>query len=297
MDRLTSMSVFVKVADLGSFASAAEAMRMSPQMVAKHVVMLEDRLGSTLINRTTRRQHLTDIGRAYYDRCRIILAETEDAELLAQQMRSQPRGLLRVTAPITFGNARFAPFVRGYLQTHPEMAIDLSLNDRNVDPLEDGFEVMVRLGEVDDASLIAHPLAPYRQIACASPAYIKRRGAPDTPAQLVDHECLAYAHWSPSMPCRWVFTGNGHRQEVKVSGRFRSNDWKTLLDAAIDGFGIVLGPEPVLAAHIEAGRLVPVLTRYEGPIRPMHVLHLQGRQPTAKVRSFVDAVIAEFGKA
>lgn len=295
MDRLTSMSVFVKVADLGSFASAAEALRMSPQMVAKHVVMLEDRLGSTLINRTTRRQHLTDVGRAYYDRCRIILAETEDAELLAQQMRSQPRGLLRVTAPVTFGHARLAPFVRRYLQTHPEMSIDLSLNDRNVDPLEDGFEVMLRLGDVDDASLVAYPLAPYRQIACASPAYIQRRGAPDTPTQLVDHECLAYAHWSPSMPCRWVFTGEGHRQEVKVSGRFRSNDWKTLLDAALDGFGIVLGPEPVLAPHIEAGLLVPVLTRYQGPIRPMHVLHLQGRQPTAKVRSFVDAVIAEFG--
>ncbi len=295
MDRLTSMAVFVKAADLGSFAAAAEAMGMSPQMVAKHVVFLEDRLGVALLHRTTRRQSLTDVGRTYYDRCKIVLAEAEAADSLAQDMRSQPKGILRVNAPMTFGSFSLAPFVTRYLARYPDMHIDLTLNDRFVDPLEDGFEVMVRIGEVEDGSLIAHPLAPYRLIACASPAYLERRGTPQTPTELEQHDCLAYAYWSPSIPCRWRFTRNGKTEEVRAEGRVRSNDWKALLHAAIEGYGVTLGPESALKSEISAGRLVRVLPDYEGPVRPMHVLYPAGRRPTVKVRSFVDAVVEEFG--
>ncbi len=156
MDRLTSMAVFVKASEVGSFAAAAEAMGMSPQMVAKHVVFLEDRLGTTLLHRTTRRQSLTDVGRAYYDRCKLVLAEAEAAETLAQDMRSLPSGVLRVNAPMTFGAFSLAPFVTRYLRRYPQMQIDLTLNDRFVDPLEEGFEVMVRIGEVEDTSLVTH---------------------------------------------------------------------------------------------------------------------------------------------
>ena len=155
MDRLTSMAVFVKSADLGSFAAAAEAMGMSPQMVAKHVVFLEDRLGAALLHRTTRRQSLTDVGRAYYDRCKLVLAEAEAADTIAQDMRSQPKGVLRVNAPMTFGSFTLAPFITRYLARYPDMQIDLTLNDRFVDPLEEGFDVMVRIGAVGDSSLIA----------------------------------------------------------------------------------------------------------------------------------------------
>ncbi|MFC3028743.1 LysR family transcriptional regulator [Roseomonas sp. CGMCC 1.13459] len=289
------MGVFVKAADLGSFAAAAEALGLSPQMVAKHVVFLEDRLGTTLLHRTTRRQSLTDIGRAYYDRCRHLLLEAEAAEALAQEMRSQPKGVLRVNAPMTFGAFSLAPFVTRYLARHPEMQIDLTLNDRFVDPLEEGFEVMLRIGEVQDAALVAHPLAPYRLIACAAPSYLAARGVPETPEELEQHDCLAYAYWSPSIPCRWVFTRDGKRVEVRATGRLRSNDWKTLLQAAIAGYGVTLGPEDVLASEIAAGRLVRVLPDHEGPTRPMHVLYAAGRRPTVKVRSFVDAVIEAFG--
>lgn len=295
MDRLTSMGVFVKAADLGSFAAAAEALGISPQMVAKHVMFLEDRLGTTLLNRTTRRQSLSDVGRAYYDRCKALLAEAEAADELAQEMRTQPKGVLRVNGPMTFGAYSLAPFVSRYLKRYPDMQIDLTLNDRFVDPLEEGFEVMVRVGEVDDASLIARPLAPYRLIACASPDYLAARGTPRTPSDLERHDCLPYAYWSPSIPCRWVFSRDGRTEEVRATGRVRSNDWKTLLRAATDGLGVTLGPETVLASEIEAGRLVRVLPDYEGPTRPMYVLYPAGRRPTVKVRSFVDAMVEEFG--
>lgn len=289
------MAVFVKATDLGSFAAAAEAMGMSPQMVAKHVVFLEDRLGAALLRRTTRRQSLTDVGRAYYDRCKLVLAEAEAADTLALDMRSRPEGMLRVNAPVTFGSFSLAPFVTRYLDRYPGMQIDLTLNDRFVDPLEEGFEVMVRIGEVDGSSLIAYPLAPYRLIACASPAYLERRGMPETPVDLERHNCLVYGYWSPSIPCRWRFSRDGKTEEIKASGRFRSNDWKALLHAALEGFGVTLGPESILKADIAAGRLVPVLPDYEGPARPMHVLHPAGRRPTVKLRSFIDAVIEEFG--
>lgn len=295
MDRLTSMAVFVKATEVGSFAAAAEAMGMSPQMVAKHVVFLEDRLGTTLLHRTTRRQSLTDVGRAYYDRCKLVLAEAEAAETLAQDMRSLPSGVLRVNAPMTFGAFSLAPFVTRYLRRYPQMQIDLTLNDRFVDPLEEGFEVMVRIGEVEDTSLVAHALAPYRLIACASPDYLAKRGTPRTPSEFQHHDCLAYAYWSPSIPCRWRFTRAGQVEEIQATGRIRSNDWKTLLHAAVEGYGITLGPEGVLNGEIAAGRLVRVLPDYEGPSRPMHVLYPAGRRPTVKVKSFIDAIVEEFG--
>lgn len=295
MDRLTSMAVFVKAADLGSFAGAAEAIGISSQMVAKHVVFLEDRLGTALLHRTTRRQSLTDVGRAFYDRCKLVLAEAEAAESLAQDMHAQAKGVLRVNAPMTFGAFNLAPFITDYLDRYPEMQIDLTLNDRFVDPLDEGFEVIVRIGDIDDTSLIAHPLAPYRLIACASPDYLARRGTPQTPSELEHHECLAYAYWSPSIPCRWLFSRDGKTEEVRTCGRIRSNDWKTLLHAALKGYGITLGPESVLTAEIAAGRLVRVLPDHEGPTRPMHVAYPAGRRPTFKIRSFVDAIVQRFG--
>jgi len=295
MDKLTSMAVFVRSAELGSFAAAAEALRMSPQMVAKHVAALESGLGMTLLNRTTRRQSLTDVGRAYFDRCKVVLIEVEAADQLAQTMKTQPKGVLRVSAPVTFGSFSMVPFVTRYLAQYPEMQVELSLNDRFVDPIEDGFEVMVRIGELVDSSLVARPLAPYSLIACASPAYLAERGVPQSPAELAGHDCLPYAYWSSSLPCRWSFSRNGRTEEVQANGRFRSNNWKALLDAAIDGFGITLGPTSVLAAEIAAGRLVRVLSDFEGPVRPMHVLYRADRKPTAKLRSFIDALIDAFG--
>lgn len=296
MDRLTSMGVFVKSADLGSFAAVAAALEMSPQMVAKHIASLESQLGTKLLNRTTRRQHLTDVGRAYYERCKRVLSEVEAADSLALDMHTQPKGVLRVSAPTTFGAFTMPAFVTQFLAQYPEMQVELSLDDRYVDPLEEGIEVMIRIGDLVDSSLIARELAPYRFIACASPHYLAQRGIPSTPEELIGHDCLSYSYSSPSPSCRWHFTRDGRKQEVHIDGRFRSNNWNALLHAATSGFGITLGPEIILANEVKAGRLVQILPEYEGPTRPMHAVYPPTRQPTAKLRSFVDALVAEFGQ-
>ncbi|MBV8048425.1 MAG: LysR family transcriptional regulator [Paludibacterium sp.] len=295
MDKLTSMRVFVKAVEQGSFAAAAESLALSPQMVARHVAQLEQHLGAALLNRTTRRQSLTDVGRAYVDRCRQILTEVEGADNIAREMLSQPRGVLRVCAPLTFGAHSLAPFVTDYLTRCPEVLIDLSLSDRLVDPLEEGFDLLVRIGDQLDPALVARPLAPYRLVACASPAYLARRGMPMHPAELTQHDCLPYANWMRSQSCRWVFSRDGVSEEVQINGRLRSDHWMVLLRAATAGFGITLGPEDVLASEIAAGRLVRVLPGYEGPARPMHVLYPANRRPTAALRSFVEAMTATFG--
>lgn len=295
MDRLTSMGVFVKAADLGSFAAAAEEMGLSPQMVAKHVARLEDRLGTTLLSRTTRRQSLTDVGREYYARCRQVLAEVAAADAVAQDLNREPRGVLRISAPVSFGTRAMGPVVTEYVAAYPEVEAEVILSDRFVDLAEDGIDVAIRIGAADAAGLIATPLKPYGLIACASPSYIAARGMPLEPEDLSAHECLDYAYWSPALPCRWIFSRGGLAREARVSGRLRSNDWGTLLHAAVAGRGIVLGPDLILAGEIAAGRLVRVLPDHEGPARPMHAMTLANRRATAKVRTFVDALVAAFG--
>jgi DNA-binding transcriptional LysR family regulator len=295
LDRLTSMAVFVRAADLGSFSAAATVMGLSPQMVAKHVISLEDRLGARLLNRTTRKQVLTELGRAYHERCKLILAEADAAEALAQDMQAVPRGRLRVNAPVTFGSHSLVPLVTRYLRAHPQVEVDLSLSDRLVDLVEDGYEAVIRLGPVADTMLVARPLAPYRLIACASPAYLAARGTPAAPADLASHECLGFAYWSGPLRRQWRFSREGREWDAPVTGRLQVNDWKALLRAALDGFGIALGPEVALAEELRDGRLVRILPGYEGPSRPMHLLYAADRRMTPKLRGFIDAVLAEFG--
>jgi len=295
VDKLTSMTIFVKAAELGSFAAAANTLNISPQLVAKNVAWLERQLGTRLLNRTTRQQSLTDIGRHYVERCRIVLAEAQAADAIALEMKTSPSGIIRVNAPVTFGSYSLPGFINDYLARYPETEIELTLSDRLVDPIEEGFEVIIRIGELADSSMIAWPLRPYRLIACASPDYIAAAGRPETPGELIHHACLIYGIWSSSSPCRWIFTLNGKKEEIKPQGRFRSNDWKALLFAAKAGHGITLGPEDVLAEEIQNGTLVQVLSDYEGPSRPMHILLPAGLRPTAKIKSFVDSLRAKFG--
>ncbi|MCL2892226.1 LysR family transcriptional regulator [Brenneria tiliae] len=294
MDKLTSMKVFVKAAELGSFAAVADALGMSPQMVAKHVAALESHLGTSLINRTTRRQNLTDIGRSYYERCRVVLTEAEEADAVVLNMKATPSGIIRVNAPVTFGSHVLSPFITRYLGSYPEVQVELTLSDRIVNPIEEDFEVIIRIGELADSSMAAWPLTPYRLIACASPSYIERHGLPRVPADLHRHACLVYGHWSASMPCRWIFQKDGRKEEVRPEGRFRANDWKALMHAALEGYGVTLGPETVLNDEISKGRLIRILPDYEGPSRPMHVLVPAARKQTVKIRCFINALRAAF---
>lgn len=295
MDTLASMKIFVKAAELGSFAAVAETLGMSPQMVAKHIAALESRLGTSLISRTTRRQHLTDIGRHYYDRCRVVLSEVETAEAVVSNMKATPSGTIRVNAPVTFGSSVLPRFITHYLTTYPDTQVELTLSDRIVNPAEEDFEVIIRIGELGDNPMVAWPLNPWQLVACASPAYIKQYGAPQVPADLYHHACLVHGLWSTSMPCRWVFLNGGKTEEIRPAGRFRSNDWKALMQAAIEGYGVTLGPVDVLEDALRKGHLVRVLPGYEGPSRPMHVLVPAARQQTVKIRCFTDALRDAFG--
>ncbi len=294
MDRLSSMNAFVIAAELGSYARAAERLNMSPQMVAKHVAALEQRLGARLLNRTTRRQSLTELGSAYYERCKHILVEADAADSLAQIMHDTPRGKLKITAPVTFGSYSLMPLITQFLRDHPDVEIDLHLTDRFVDLVEEGYEVAFRIGPLATTSLTARPLAPYQLVACAAPAYLAACGTPQTPANLEQHECLGYVFWSRPADREWLFQQGSTSYKVQVSSRLQVNESRALMSAALDGFGIVLGPEDFLRGALERGELVRVLPDFEAPSRPMHLVYTANRQRTAKLRRFVEAVLMRF---
>jgi len=294
MDKLRSMEIFVATVDAGSFAGAAQRCGMSAVMVGKHIRQLEILLGASLLTRTTRRHALTEIGRQYAAQCRQILAQVDAAESVAERMRAAPRGLLRVTAPVTFGSKWLSPAVTAYLERWPDVSVELNLNDRMVDLVEDSFDVAVRIGALADSSMIARPLHPYRMAICASPAYLERRGTPVTPADLAQHECLDFTGWDPQT--RWQLKGEKDGRSVPP-GRFRANSTEGLRMAALAGFGIVMQAEMIVGPDIAAGRLVALLTDYLPPPRPMHVLYSRDRQATPKLTTFVEFLLERFGAA
>ncbi|WP_420474658.1 LysR family transcriptional regulator [Noviherbaspirillum sp. ST9] len=293
MDKLRSMEVFVAVVDAGSFTAAAEAFDISPVMVGKHIRMLEERIGARLLTRTTRRQSLTEIGRQYAERCRQILADIHAAESGAEAMRATPRGTLKLSAPVSFGTHRMAAALADYLALYPEVSADLNLNDRVIDLVEEGYDAAVRIGTLDDSSLVARPLAPYRMMICASPGYLARAGTPRTPADLAAHQCLDFMHWNKRL--RWRLS-DPHAEAPEVpASRFRSNNGQALRMAALRGHGIVMQTEILLAEDVDAGRLVSLLEDYVPAPRPMHLVYPRDRQATPKLTTFVDFMLERFG--
>lgn len=298
MDRLTSMAAFVKAADAGSFTAAAEALAISPQMVAKHVTYLEDRIGTRLLNRTTRRQRLTELGRSYLERCKIVLADAEWSDMLAAEVEAAPRGRLRINAPVSFGAQSLVPHVTRFLSQHPGVEVDLVLSDRFVDLVEEGFEAAFRIGELRDSTMIARPLAPFRLVACAAPAYLRERGTPTTPLELNDHECLGYANWPGPTSNEWLFTREGKSYEVlRKRTSFQVNNAMGLMSAALEGYGVVLLAEDLVRDALHSGRLVSLLPDFQAPSRPMHLIYLADRRQTPKLRSFIEATVEEFKPA
>jgi DNA-binding transcriptional LysR family regulator len=295
MDRLTSMSVFVKAADLGSFTAAGAALGLSSQMVGKHVGFLEERLGVELLRRSTRRQSLTAAGRAFYDRCRVVLAEVEAAETMARELSSELRGRLRVSAPVTFGSVALAPLVADYVKANPLVEITLDLTDRYVDIVGQGYDAAIRLGPLRDSGLISRTLAPYRLMACASPSYLDAHGTPLTPDDLIAHECLGFVYASGQPLSEWRFAMGGEQHDVQVRSRFQVNDARVLREAALQGHGVILQADLILAGDLAAGRLVQILSDYETPARPLHVVFSATRPPTQILRSFIDQLVIAFG--
>ncbi len=292
-DRLQRLMVFTRIVDCGSFTAAADQLSMSRAAVSKHLMALEDRLGVRLLNRTTRRCSLTEAGQAFYERGRQILSDLDEAEREAGQTGMRPRGLLKVNAPMTFGTMHLAPAVPAYLEAWPDVSIDMTLNDRVVDLLEEGFDVAVRIGRLADSSLVARRLAPCRMLACAAPAYLARRGRPRVPHELGLHDCLGYAYASNRET--WEFAAPDGPLQVRIKGRLRVNNGEALVAAAVAGLGIVMTPSFMASAELADGRLVPVLGDWPSPERGIYAVWPHGRHLSAKVRSFVDFLAGRFG--
>jgi DNA-binding transcriptional LysR family regulator len=293
MDRLASMSVYVRAVELGSFSAAAGALQMSPQMVGKQVQKLEQHLGVQLLNRTTRRQSLTDFGRLFYERAKLILAEVDAAEGMAAETRATPTGRLRVNAPVSFGMQTLAPRLPEYLKAYPSVAVELTLANRAVDLVDEGYDVVFRIGELSDSSLIARPLAPYRLALCAAPSYLAQCPALQTPWDLQHHECLGFSH--TELRTHWTFDGPGGRVVVPISSRLIADHGEPLLCAALSGVGIILQPYELVQKALQNGELVSLLPEYSVPTRPVHVMYASGQRLTPKLSSFLDFAIAAFG--
>lgn len=295
MDRLSSMAAFVRAVEMGSFSAAGNSLKMSAQLIGKHVHHLEQHLGVRLLNRTTRRQSLTDFGRAFYERCKIILAEVETAENMAAETQALPTGRLRINAPVSFGMQSLAPRLPEFMKDNPMISVELTLANRAVDVVDEGFDVVFRVGQLSDSGLVARALAPYQLVLCAAPSYLQDKPAIKTPWDLQDHECLGFSH--TELRTHWTFDGPEGKIIVPVSGRLIADHGEPLLCAARAGLGILLQPIELVRQSLRAGDLVALLPNYPVPSRPLHILYAPDRRLTPKLRSFLDFALITFGPA
>jgi DNA-binding transcriptional LysR family regulator len=294
MDRLLSMAVFKRTVEAGSFAAAARHFGMSAEMAGNHVRALETHLGARLLNRTTRRLHLTEVGSGYYARCTTILADIDEAEAEAGSLQATPQGLLRIAAPVTFGVRHIAPAVSNYMTRYPDVTIEVAVSDRFVNLVEEGLDIAIRIGELEASSLIVRRLASAHLVACASPAYLRRAGRPETPSDLTRHSCLIYAEIGE--PTRWRFQNpDGRDETVNVSGPLTSTNPEFVRQLALAGHGIILCPTFSVGADIAEGRFTPLLTDWRTHEIPIHALYPHRSLLSTKVRSFVDFLAERFG--
>jgi DNA-binding transcriptional LysR family regulator len=286
MDRLTSLTAFVRVVDSGGFSAAGRRLNMSTTMVSNHIQALEDRLGARLLNRTTRKVSLTEIGKAYYDRCTQILAEIEQADEVAGALQSKPRGTLRIytaTHIVQF----IAPVVAEFLKLYPEVKVDLTIGERTVDMIDEGFDLAIRLTPPPDSSLIVRSLATWRHVLCCSPGYIEQHGPLQQLSELADHNCLRHALYPYEDEWRFV-DRNDAPASVRISGNLISNSGETLRICALQGVGIWLAAGFLSADDLESGRLVRILPEYRPVEFAMNAVYPHRHHLSAKVRSFID---------
>jgi DNA-binding transcriptional LysR family regulator len=291
MDRLDEMAAFAAVADARSFTQGARRLGVSSAQISKLVARLEDRLGARLLNRTTRDVSLTDTGRAYLERARVLL---EDFEALEGSVRDEagPRGLLRISAPVAFGAKQLDPALFDFAEAYPEVSIEVSYADRMVNLVDEGFDVGVRIGQLTDSSLIARKLAPVRMVTCGSPSYLQAHGTPQTPADLSAHQAIIDLNMRD--PNVWNYGAEGECMETRVHGRLRFASAEACLAAAERGFGIARAPDFVAADSLKAGRLSTLLCNFESEMVHVHAVYPHARHLAAKVRVFVDFLAKRF---
>lgn len=291
MDRLEAMTIFTRVARRRSFAAAARELRQSPTAVSRKIAELEEHLGVRLLRRTTRSVTLTEVGATYLERCEDVLASLEEAESVAREQHTRPRGKLRVAVGVSFAAAHVSPLVPSFLAAHPGIELDLVIGDRHVDLVAEGVDLALRIGVLGDSSLLARRLAPIRHVVCASPTYVERRGAPEAPADLAAHACLI----DTNQPREWWFEGEGGAVTVTVSGPLRANSADAMRTAALAGLGIAYLPTFACGADLARGALVPLLPRYPARTMGLHAVFPAGRRTSARAQAFVEYVRAHLG--
>lgn len=295
MESLTDLAVFTRVVDLGGFSAAARDLGISKAAASKRVSRLEDRLQARLLNRTTRRVSPTEVGRAFHDRCLRILSEVDEAERAVTALQVEPKGRLRVNAPVSFGVQHLGPVIADFMTTYPDVDVMLDLNDRYVDVVDEGYDVAVRIGQLGDSSLIARRLAPFRAQLVASPAYWNRNPPPHAAADFDDHRCLLYSLLA--QPDRWRLRDqDGMIHEVKMRAAMRCNNGDIIKSALIAGAGIGVQPTFIIGHAVTDGLLAPCPT-FQPVDRPgagIFALYPHNRHLSATVRAFVDHMALAF---
>lgn len=295
MDKLDAMLAFTKVVANGSFAEAARQIGRTRSAISKAVMELEHVLGARLLDRTTRKVRPTEAGLAYYERCVAVLAAIEETEIQIAGLHEAPKGVLRINGPMSFGTAYLSVVVADFLALYPELTIELLLNDRFIDPLDEGVDVTVRIGELLDSSLIARRLAQTRRVLVAAPDYLARAGTPATPDDLARHRCLVYGQVA-ARP-RWRLAHRGAPISTPIVSVMCANNGDVLCEAACKGLGIALLPTVIAGDAIKAGRLVTLLDAFGPPPLPIHALYAPNRFLAAKTRLFIDFLAARFAVA
>src|ERR1700704_861914 len=291
------MRVFAKVVESGSFTGAAQRLGISASMVSQHVKELEERLAARLLNRTTRKVSVTEVGRAYYERCTRLLADLEEIEHAVSDMHAAPRGELRINATPSFGILHLAPAIADFTARFPAISVELTLSERPVDLIAEGFDVAVRVEEMPDSSLIARQLAPCRMVVCGAPSYLERHGMPRTPADLTAHNCLTAAGNVLPYYRAWHLTAaDGSALNISPIGNLRTNSGAVLKVAALAGHGLVCLPTYFVGDALQSGRLVAGLDEYVAPPYTLRALYPHNRHLSAKVRVFIDFLAERFGR-
>jgi DNA-binding transcriptional LysR family regulator len=293
MDKLTSLRAFVKVVELGSFSEAGRQLRLSRSAISKYVSDLEQDLGVQLLNRTTRHASPNENGQAYFERALGVLSELDAADMAVAHAQSTPSGLLRVNAPMSFGTLRLGPAIAEFMEKYPEIKLHLVLSDDLLDPVQDGFDVTLRIAELDSSSLIARKITPIERAVCASPDYLARRGTPAHPRELRDHVSLTYGFLLTGN--QWKLTGADGDHWIQPSWSLCVNNAEVLRDAAIRGLGVALIPTFIAGDALEKGALQPLLQHYRAPPLALYAIYPPTRHLSVKVRLFIDFLVERFG--
>ena len=295
MERMQDVRLFIRVVDLGSFSRAAAELGIGQPAATKQIAQMERRLGARLLHRSTHGVSPTEIGLLYYDKCRLIAHHAEEAQSVAALLQSQVQGGLRVSTSVGFGRRVLAPLLMQFMRVNPQLQVDLAVDDRYVDLVEQGIDVAVRMGRLADSTLGARYLGINPWLVAASPEYLEERGAPAHPRELSAHEALVYS--SVQGDARWHFSGPEHQSAVvPVRGRLRSNSLSTLLEAACEGMGVVILPWYVAHAEVRKGRLVALLPQWSLPAQEIHAVYPSPNMVPAKVTRFVDWLQGKFGE-